>query len=139
MGKDKAVSTGTRAHDEPSCTQQDCCGAARSLGKDEGTAKEGSLDTERPSKKKESGKLPVSRQNSKRGSKGGCSRNAPSVVRLVRAQQDTECWSLRPQKTQLRAATNSDVVLNILDLRRSVVSVVQTAQSRARKDPSHYR
>jgi hypothetical protein len=32
MGKDKAGGVNTRAHDEPSSTQQDCCGAARSLG-----------------------------------------------------------------------------------------------------------
>jgi len=32
MGKDKACSVNARAHDEPSSTQQDCRGAACSLG-----------------------------------------------------------------------------------------------------------
>jgi hypothetical protein len=44
MGEDKTVGgTDESAHNEPSCTQQDCCGPARPLGKVESTAKEGSL------------------------------------------------------------------------------------------------
>jgi hypothetical protein len=43
MGKDKAGSTNARAHNEPNSTQQDCCGAARSLGEVEGAAKEGGV------------------------------------------------------------------------------------------------
>jgi len=45
MGKDKADGAGTRAHDEPSWTQKDCCGTACSLGKGAGTAKEGGKET----------------------------------------------------------------------------------------------
>src|SRR5882724_6773568 len=43
MGKDKAVGTGTRAHDEQGSTQQDCCSTACSLGQGESTAKEGGV------------------------------------------------------------------------------------------------
>jgi hypothetical protein len=32
MGKDEAGGVNTRAHNQPSCTQHDCSGAARSLG-----------------------------------------------------------------------------------------------------------
>ena len=54
MGKDKAASTGTRAHHEQSRTQQDCCGTTCSLGEVQGTAEEGSVTLVDPSKKKES-------------------------------------------------------------------------------------
>jgi hypothetical protein len=43
MGEDKAGGgTDESAHDEPSSTQQDCCGTARSLGKGE-AAQEGGV------------------------------------------------------------------------------------------------
>ena len=35
--------TNIRAHHEPSSTQQDCCGTARSLGEVEGSAEEGGV------------------------------------------------------------------------------------------------
>ena len=52
MGKDKAASTGPRAHDEQSGTQQDCCGTTCSLGEVQGAAEEGSVKV-LPSEQKE--------------------------------------------------------------------------------------
>jgi hypothetical protein len=44
MGEDKTHGgTDESAHNEPSCTQQDCCGTARSVGEVEGAAKEGGV------------------------------------------------------------------------------------------------
>jgi hypothetical protein len=44
MGKGKTSrNVHTSAHNEPSCTEQDGRGKARSLGQDESTAKEGGI------------------------------------------------------------------------------------------------
>jgi hypothetical protein len=43
VGKDKTSVNNTRAHNEPSRTQKDCCGTACSLGEVEGAAKEGGV------------------------------------------------------------------------------------------------
>jgi hypothetical protein len=51
MGKDKSVGPRTRAHNEQSRTQQDCCGAAGSLGEVQGAAEEGSVTLVRSEQK----------------------------------------------------------------------------------------
>jgi hypothetical protein len=57
VGKDKADVINTCAHNEPICTQQDCCGATGSLGQGKATAgEEGCVgDVPIPAKIKESG------------------------------------------------------------------------------------
>jgi hypothetical protein len=60
MGQDKAGETNIRADNEPSSTQQDCCGTTRSLGKGEAAAEGGVTVVPSEQKERERDFVPLS-------------------------------------------------------------------------------